>query len=279
MQRSAPDYILGHDDPELERLIEQGKVVERISEHLLQLAGIAPGMQVLDLGCGAGDSSLLAARLVGPSGTVVGVDASADALALAERRARYLRLENVRFIQRNVLQLTAADVQNSSFDALIGRLILMYLPDPAAALREWLPLLRPGAVVTFQELDMASASSVPRCELFETTVARIRAAFEYRQVDPRLGRRLSRIFRSAGLPAPDMHMEGRVESGPEHLTCDAIAQLTRSLLPVMLQAGIATAEAIDIDTLESRLRDEAVQCDASLAYSLAIGAWTRVPEP
>ena len=277
MDRTTTDYILGDEQPELRRLMAQGAVGDRISEHLFQLAGVAPGMRVLDLGCGAGDVSLLAARLVGPSGTVVGIDASADALALAERRAQHLGLENVHFVQRDVRQLTAASLPVTSFDALVGRLILMYLPDPAAALRRCLSLLQPDAIVAFQELEIASASSVPHCELFETAFARIRAAFAYREVDPRTGRRLGQIFRGAGLPSPAMHMEGCIESGAEHLTCDAIAELTRSLLPVMQKAGIATAEAIDVDTLASRLRDEAVRSDASLAYSLLIGAWTRVP--
>lgn len=81
------DYSLGHSDAELQRLIWQGDVLRPYTERLLRLAAIKPGMRVLDVGCGAGDVTMLLARIVGPSGSVTGVDRSAQPLALAEHRA------------------------------------------------------------------------------------------------------------------------------------------------------------------------------------------------
>jgi ubiquinone/menaquinone biosynthesis C-methylase UbiE len=284
MQNNTRDYLLGHQEPELERLMQQAQAFGDISDHLLQLAGLKHGMRVLDLGCGPGDVSFLAARIVGAQGSVVGVDASDEAIALAQRRARYLGIDNVEFIAGDVLQLEAADpalarVGGARFDALIGRLVLMYLPEPANALRRLARLLRPDALVTFQEFDIELAGTLPRCELFEKTVAMVKAAFRHRKLDLRFGRSLSQIFRAAGLPAPEMRMEGRVESGANALSCDAIAQVTRTLLPVMIQGEIATAEEIDIDTLATRLRDEVIERDASLAYVPLIAAWSRVAAP
>jgi SAM-dependent methyltransferase len=91
-------YILGHDRDELDRLIYQARFFGDLTEEVLRRAGVGPGMTVLDVGCGTGDVSFLAARLVGPTGTVVGVDRSAEAVAVAERRAREAGLGNVSFV-------------------------------------------------------------------------------------------------------------------------------------------------------------------------------------
>jgi ubiquinone/menaquinone biosynthesis C-methylase UbiE len=283
MQNSTSDYILGHQEHELERLMQQAKIFGAVSQHLLELAGIAPGMDVLDLGCGPGDVSFLAARLVGPRGTVLGVDASEQAIALAKRRAKHLGIDNVQFLTSDITRLSASELDaitsapRAGFDALIGRLVLMYLPDPPATLRRLMTLLRPGAVVAFQEFDIAAASCEPHCELFETTVERIQAAFVHGKFDLRFGIRQGHIFRAAGLPAPEMRMEGRVESALEALSYDALTQVTRTLLPLLIRAEIATEEEIGIDTLSDRLREECVRRDATITYVPLVGAWTRVP--
>src|SRR5690606_4206862 len=85
---SADGYALGYSEHEFRRLEMQSRIIGDLTEDVLQRAGIRKGMRVLDLGCGVGDVSLLAAWLVGPSGFVLGVDRSADALAAARRRAR-----------------------------------------------------------------------------------------------------------------------------------------------------------------------------------------------
>ena len=75
--RAASAYVLGHSERELERLRLQAQLIDPITRQFLIEAGIAPGMRVLDVGCGAGDVALLAADLVGPTGQVVGVDSPA----------------------------------------------------------------------------------------------------------------------------------------------------------------------------------------------------------
>src|SRR5262249_2540853 len=67
-------YALGYSESEFHRLEFQGGLFRDFTEDVLLRAGLAPGMQVLDAGCGVGDVSLLAADLVGPSGTVLGID-------------------------------------------------------------------------------------------------------------------------------------------------------------------------------------------------------------
>ena len=70
---SNSDYILGHAEDELDRLVDQARFYGNLTEHLFHLAGIQRGMRVLDVGCGVGDMTFLAARLVGPDGYVIGM--------------------------------------------------------------------------------------------------------------------------------------------------------------------------------------------------------------
>ncbi|WP_232240749.1 methyltransferase domain-containing protein [Kutzneria sp. 744] len=82
------DYAMGRNDRETERLMLQADIYRSHSRHLFTIAGIEPGMRVLDVGCGARDISLLIADLVGPTGAVVGVDADPAVLEVARSRAR-----------------------------------------------------------------------------------------------------------------------------------------------------------------------------------------------
>ena len=78
--RSADKYVLGHSEQELARLRRQAKLIDPITRQFLIQAGVTSGMRILDVGCGAGDVSFIAASLIGSQGEVIGVDRSPDAL-------------------------------------------------------------------------------------------------------------------------------------------------------------------------------------------------------
>ncbi len=85
---AAPQYVLGRSETESQRLVQQSGFMRPSTERVFHKAGVATGMRVLDLGCGVGDVSFLAAEIVGPTGSVVGIDLDPGVLALARRRAR-----------------------------------------------------------------------------------------------------------------------------------------------------------------------------------------------
>lgn len=157
-------YVLGHVDAELQRLLMQGRLHRDFTEYALRRAGLRPGMRVLDVGCGPGDVSFIAARLVGRAGAVLGVDASPEAIELARTRAARQGLTTVHFETA-----TLPDVLlHEPVDALIGRLILMHLPDPTAALRQLAGIVRSGGVVAFCEIDTSTVHAVPELPLLQT---------------------------------------------------------------------------------------------------------------
>src|ERR1700761_4684247 len=102
MPSNASTYLLGHADAEVRRLLLQALLYDDYTEQALRLAGLRPGMRVLDVGCGPGDVSFVAARLVGPQGAVIGIDAADDIIELARDRAAKHGLTSVRFEQTTV---------------------------------------------------------------------------------------------------------------------------------------------------------------------------------
>src|SRR5215813_13986590 len=95
-------YVMGHDERERRRLALQASILNPFTEHLLRRAGLSAGMHVLDIGCGVGDVSLLAARIVGRSGRVTALDVDARALDTLKQRAAAEVLGNIECAEGNV---------------------------------------------------------------------------------------------------------------------------------------------------------------------------------
>jgi len=200
--RSA-DYPLGNTDAEHERLIRQAARVAPVTERFFREAGIGLGQRVLDLGSGVGDVAMLVARLVGPSGEVVAIERDPKSIAKARARVTEAGFHNVSFNESNVDEILAV----KPFDAAVGRFILMYLPDPVAALRLISQVVRPGGVFVFQEPCwvpvLAHLASLP---LWFATASLIDKTMRA-SANHDMGTELYHTFVEAGLPEPAMRME------------------------------------------------------------------------
>ena len=271
MKSIAQPYALGHTSEEHRRLMLQSSLIGELTEALFARAGLAPGMKVLDVGCGAGDVSLLAAAFVGASGSVLGVDQADASVVLARERAEAAGLANLRFEVGRIEELPAS----GPFDALVGRLILLYLKDPAAVLRQLAPQVRPGGLIVFHEMDIPTYRSVPEVPLLTQSCQWIIGAFERVGVDPSMGTRLHSVFKAAGLGAPQLIGANRVEVGADSQVYQWVAQTVRSLLPLIVKTGVATEDEVGIDTLADRLRAQASQLEAVIHSPVYVGAWAR----
>jgi SAM-dependent methyltransferase len=268
----APDYVLGRSESESRRLITQSSFLQPFTERILRRAGLSPGIRVLDLGCGAGDVSFLAAELVGPSGSVLGIDRDPGVLAVARRRARELAVTNVSFEERSIEDLVAS----RPFDAVIGRFVLIYQPDPVTTLRHVCGLLRPGGIVAVLEPDMnVGVCSWPPVPLWDQVSHWIRETFRRGGVHYDIGSRLYPLFRQAGLPGPSMRQDRLIGGGEDVRSAyELCSDMIRSLLPRMEQFGIATADEVQVDTLAERLERATIAADSQIAYLPVVGAWT-----
>jgi len=131
------------------------------TEEMLDMAGVSEGMHVLDLGAGLGDQSIAAARRVGPSGAVLATDRDPAMLEGAREAVAKAGLTNV---ETRLMDAQAIEVEPGSFDAVITRMMLMLLPEPAKMLAGAYDALKPGGrlgAIVFASAERNAFLSVP----------------------------------------------------------------------------------------------------------------------
>jgi ubiquinone/menaquinone biosynthesis C-methylase UbiE len=272
VRSSTRAYVLGHSELELQRLERQGDIFAEETEATLRFAGLKPGDRVLDVGCGVGDVSLIAARIVGPTGVVLGIDRAEGALDYARRRAEAIGYDWVSFETDDLNDLDARE----TYDALTGRFILMYLSEPGVALANLARLVRPGGAIAFLEFDIDQSAAIPELPLFSRCVRWITETYRRVGIEPNMGSALYKTFRAAGLK-PEIRGTTRLQGSSETVAFDFAAETIRSLLPRMQALGVASEAEIELDTLVRRLQEAARPADNCIVLPRLVGAWARKP--
>lgn len=227
-------------------------------------------MRVLDVGCGRGDVTFLAAGLVGERGQVVGLDRGDAPLEAGRARARDLGVANVRFAQGDLNALTD---EYGPFDAVVGRRVLMYQPDAVASLSSLANVLAPGGLIVFQEHD---STAMPICRppmplhaqvnnWIWQTVAREGA-------DIHMGFHLAPALTRAGFTDVRVRAEATVLTPDQPHT---IGTIVRAILERIVETGVATADEIAVDTLDTRLAAERHEANGTCVWEMVFGAWAR----
>ncbi|UCG89251.1 MAG: hypothetical protein JSW71_12210, partial [Gemmatimonadota bacterium] len=93
-----------------------------------------------------------------------------------------------------------------------------------------------------------------------------------------MGLRLGQVFMEAGLPAPELWLQARVEGGPDAAIYRYMADSLRSMLPLARQLGVARLSLEDVDVLEKELAHEVTASGGVLTSPLVVGAWCRLPD-
>jgi ubiquinone/menaquinone biosynthesis C-methylase UbiE len=117
-------------------------MIAPIGEALLRQADFKPGERVLDIGCGGGGTTIAIAKVVAPSGEVVGIDISPDLTTASMRRAKDAGVTNIGFICADG---ATVQLEDAPFDRLFSRFGSMFFPEPHKAFANLHSLLRPGA--------------------------------------------------------------------------------------------------------------------------------------
>ena len=267
MSAAHEQYALGRSPQEYARLARQAEIMRPMTRRLFAEAGIQPGMRVLDLGSGAGDVCMLIAEMVGLRGTVIGLDLDNDALLHARERAAAAGFANITFAHSDF----AHYVPDAPLDAIVGRLVLMYQADPAAALAKLTTYLRPGGVVAFIEpwfqLPPGPESTVKT--LVTCVVETLRRSGAH--VD--LGLRLHRVFQAAGLPLPNMRFEAIMDPREDSPLYEHLADTVVHLLPKAVEYGIPGAAELDIASVASRMRAEMNAVGYAMVVAPMVCAW------
>ena len=253
-QSRDAEYTMGRSQEETDRLIEQSQLYEDVTRRFFLRSGIATGMKVLDVGSGAGDVALTLAEFVGPDGTVVGVDLNPDILKTAQARADAAGFSNIEFIAGDTRTLELPN----DFDAVVGRLVLMYMADPVEALKHLATHLSPGGIAAFQEAYFApyTVAEHPDTPLANELIKWGCTVFERSGAHLDMGMELYQAFVDAGLPEPTLHFEAPMGGPVNWSGYEYLANSFRSLVPLLEAYGITTAEKLDVDTLAERIQAE-----------------------
>ena len=246
---TKPEYVLGSDDVEIARLQAQAAIIAEPTALLFHRGGIRPGMRVLDLGSGPGDVSFQVAEIVGPQGSVVGVEQDPAQIAVATQRRDRLNLDNIEFRQGDARTF----VDEEPFDAAVCRLLLMHLPDAADVLAHHMQNLRPGGVFVAVDYDMGGARALPEVELYSRVRDWLKAGFEYAHADPFVGMRLPVLFGQAGY----------------------VVGVVRAMKEAIVGSGVITEDEMGLDTLEQRLGDALSAASAVYTVPTVVGGWGR----
>jgi SAM-dependent methyltransferase len=243
---ARPAYALGefHDPAaEVARLREQGAVVAAAEQAAFRELGLPERGLGLDVGCGP---AFVAKRFLGtfPALRLVGAD--------LDRRALEAAREVTRVVRASTLALPFAD---GAFDFAYARLVLRYVPDPAAALRELRRIVKPGGAVFVLDSDDGALLVHPEPEGFAETLRARQESQRRRGGDPAFARQLPRLLAASGL----------VEVAGRTLTVSSLASGARAFASLILAP---VAEAIDADLRPAELVEQA---------RASIGRWAALP--
>jgi ubiquinone/menaquinone biosynthesis C-methylase UbiE len=267
------NYLPGHSDQEIERLRLQALCLEGLTRRLIKECGIEPGMRVLDIGSGVGDVAILVAEVVGPSGSVVGVDAAERAVEASRHRARESDLQHVKFAVGTDRDLD----ELGQFDAVIGRFVLVHQPDPAAMVRRSAAAVRPGGIVAFLEpATHVGGSTLPEVELIravgESWMKFMRAVLPSHDI----AGRMIPCFIDAGLPEPRVLWES-VVPGSDTKWLRSLVRSYETFLPSMERLGLVDPRIGDPATLYDRILSAARAARAQGTTSPFASAWAIRP--
>ncbi len=239
------------------------------TRRLLTDAGLAAGMRVLDLGCGTGEVSLIAAELVEPGGEVVGVDRDAGALDTARARAAEAGHAQVSILAGDIEALPDLDL----FDAIVARRVLMYLANPVAVLERLVPALHPAGLIAVHEHDMTMVpASVGEMPLHERVQSWVRQMLLAEEADTHMGFHLHATLSQAGFSVETVRAEAVVQTPSQRYE---LAEIVAAIWPRILAHGIVDEAEADVETLAERLEAERIATGATYVGDMMFGAWGR----
>jgi ubiquinone/menaquinone biosynthesis C-methylase UbiE len=268
---AADVYTLGRNPYESSRLRRQSDELRPQSTELLARIGLRPGHSAIDLGCGPSGILDLLSAAVAPGGRVVGLDADPAHAAMARRYASGLGLSDVEVVTANARH---TGLPPGSFDLVHARTLLVNIPDPAEVVAEMVRLARPGGWVASQEPDIEHSLCYPSLPAWDRLTQIFRLSYGRLGADLRIGRRLTELFRQAGLQDVGVAIHAPAYQ-VDHSRRTLIPDLVRSLRPVILDHELCGEQ--ELDELDRAVRAHLADPDTLMMPHLLVAAWGRKP--
>lgn len=189
------------------------------------LPHLSDGMKLLDFGCGPGSVTADLAREVAPTGTIVGIDSSAEAVTIAARDAA---AAGVQYVQASVYDIPLPD---GSVDVAYGHQVLQHLANPVGALSEVLRVLRPGGIVAVRDADFGSMIHHPHFPKLDAWRDLYHGVARANGGEPDAGRHLLQWVQQAGFAEPTATTSTWTYATPEERAAWADLWAKRISLP------------------------------------------------
>jgi SAM-dependent methyltransferase len=245
------EYVLATGAKAVGRLLLQHNAYSPAGRRVLLKAGLQPGMRVADFGCGIGAVTRMLAEMVGPSGSVTGIDADEDQLVQAGNLFQQDGLSNVLLWKADAC---ATRLPTGAFDLVYCRFLLIHLPDPGACLREMSRVLKPGGIIVVEDGDLSTAGSVPPTALnaFSELFTKLGPK---RGVDYLLGKNLYHMVSRAGFV--DAEIEIHQPAFPRGENRALVKWTLEEASQGCIDAGLITPEQLDrtLDEMQIAMDD------------------------
>ena len=265
-------YALGRDPAESARLRRQSDELRVDSAALLDRVGLGPGQSAIDVGCGPSGILELLSERVSPGGRVVGLDADPAHAAMARQFAAERQLPGVEIMMADARH---TGLPSGSFDLVHARTVLVTVPEPAAVLAEMVRLARPGGWIASLEPDAEYSLCYPDHPAWTRVSAIFNAAFSRNGADILIGRRLTELYRAAGLD--DIGVEARAGVYRSSDSRRAVRpDLVRSMRPMILDMGLADER--ELDEIDRAVREHLDDPRTLVMPHLTFLVWGRKPE-
>ena len=234
-----------------ERLRVLGRVMRPTTLPLLERAGVTAGLRCLDVGCGGGDVSLDLASLVGPTGSVLGLDLDSAKIEMARADAGQTALENVEFRVGDLTDGLGEEV----YDVVYARFVLTHLSDPEAGVATMKRALRPGGRLVVEDIDFRGSFCEPTSAMFSRYEDIYERSARAGGGDPWIALRLPAMLVAAGLDRVEPTVVQAADLVGESKVMPPLT--LENIRGTALHHGVATAEEIDglVDELYALARD------------------------
>lgn len=194
---ATPDqYLLGYRSAEQQRLQRQAGELAEDSAWLFDRLGSLAGARVVEIGCGPHGCLDALSERVGPSGSVIGVERSEEAVRLARELVAERELPNVEVVCGDARDTS---LPRGSFDLVSARLVLVNVPAPREILTEAVALARPGGLIALHEAVWPVHTLDPPLEAWDRLYALVQAYAKANEIDLFVARRLPRLLREHGV--------------------------------------------------------------------------------
>ena len=263
-------YVLGYSEAEQRRLQLQAAQLAHESSWLFDQLEPLEGACVLEIGCGPHGCLDELSQRVGTRGSVVGVERSPEAVAMARQMVATQGLANVEVLERDA---RSTGLPPSSFDLVTSRLVLVNIPRPEQVISETVALAKPDGWVAFHEADWVCHLCDPPHAAWTTLVDLFVTYSERNGIDPFIGRKVPRLLRAAGIADvainPLVHMFPPGQGGR-----GVLLDFVENLSDRLVDSGLVSD--MELRELKAALAEHLALDDTVVVSPLRVQVWGRV---